>query len=301
MAWRAFGKSRPSQVAGAVDRLGDARIGGVLCYQHPGAFELEQETGQRVGEHVVHFAGEALTLCEARGAGFGRPALFQVDEERPGLVIGFTEADGQDSQAVGPGQRGEDGEATEALAAEPDDHLQDGERPQRDEQGDPPRPEAGQKENAHEGAEGTRSSRLRAQQRNRTGEHQRADGDRKTGAAGSPDRVRGAQPAEEGNRTHHADDIAADGDRHDQAAASGTRAGMRVVGGDEDEDREQGREAEEEPPLEDVVLGGAVAQASQGPGDRRFHAHLTNVMTTRPAPHLPQGGRRSSNHGWRRL
>jgi hypothetical protein len=48
----------------------------------------------------VHFAGETLTICEARGAGFGRPALFQLDEERPGLVIGFTEADGQDSQAV---------------------------------------------------------------------------------------------------------------------------------------------------------------------------------------------------------
>ena len=37
--------------------------------EHPGAFELQHQPGQGVGEHVVHFPGQSLPLGQP-----GRPA-----------------------------------------------------------------------------------------------------------------------------------------------------------------------------------------------------------------------------------
>ena len=57
--------------------------------QQPGAFEIEDEAGQRVGQHVVHLAGESLAFAERGGMGLGGPGLLELDEQSLLPLVGL--------------------------------------------------------------------------------------------------------------------------------------------------------------------------------------------------------------------
>ena len=74
-------------------------IAGVFGREHPGAFQLEHEPGQGMGEHVVHLPGEPLAFGQSSRLGLRGPRALQFDQELFGLVVGLPEPSGQQGHA----------------------------------------------------------------------------------------------------------------------------------------------------------------------------------------------------------
>ena len=116
-----------------------------------------------MGEHVVHLAGESLAFGHAGRPGLDGPTLLQLDEQRLGLFVGLTQPHAQKQQSIATRQGAEDDEAGEALAGEADDDLQRDEGRDSQREGDPPREQTGEDEDAQKRSFGTGSGRLQAQ------------------------------------------------------------------------------------------------------------------------------------------
>jgi hypothetical protein len=57
------------------DRVADLRVCAALAGEQPGSLQVQDQAGQRVGEHVVHVAGEPLALGQRGGLGLRGPGL----------------------------------------------------------------------------------------------------------------------------------------------------------------------------------------------------------------------------------
>jgi hypothetical protein len=74
---------------GSADRFRDLGVGVAPLDDEPGAFQVENQTGQRVGQHVVHFPGQALAFAEGGGLRLRGAGLFQLRDQSMGLLIGL--------------------------------------------------------------------------------------------------------------------------------------------------------------------------------------------------------------------
>ena len=72
---------------------------GVIGREHPGAFQLEHEPGQGMGEYVVHLPGEPLAFGQSSRPCLRRPGALQFDQEPFGLVVGLPEPSCQQRHA----------------------------------------------------------------------------------------------------------------------------------------------------------------------------------------------------------
>ena len=76
-------------------------------------------------QHVVHLSGQPLPFGQSGRPGLRHPALRQLQEENFGLLVRLSQPDGQEHQPKAPSEGAQDDEAGQALAAEPDEHLED--------------------------------------------------------------------------------------------------------------------------------------------------------------------------------
>ena len=64
------------------DRVADLRVGTALAREQHGSLQVQHQAGQRVGEHIVHLAGQALALGQRGGFGLRRPGLLQLADQK---------------------------------------------------------------------------------------------------------------------------------------------------------------------------------------------------------------------------
>ncbi len=96
-AQRADRAARLVQAAGgevvcALERTDHLGVGVAVAGDEPRALELQRERGQRVGEHVVHVAGDAAALGLGRRLGLGLLGLAQLLDELLGAVAALRRA-----------------------------------------------------------------------------------------------------------------------------------------------------------------------------------------------------------------
>ena len=125
-----------AQVVGTLDDFRQPGIAGVIGREHPGAFQLEHEPGQGMGEYVVHLPGEPLAFGQSSRPCLRRPGALQFDQQPFGLVVGLPEpscqqghareADNRDGAEQRQGRRAvADGHRDRRQARDADDRQRD--------------------------------------------------------------------------------------------------------------------------------------------------------------------------------
>jgi hypothetical protein len=93
-----FFEPAPGQPVGPFDRVPDLRVHATLGRQQPGALQVQDQAGKRVGEHVVHFAGEALPLGQRGGLGLRGAGLLHFGEQKFCPLVTFPKPPGEKRQ-----------------------------------------------------------------------------------------------------------------------------------------------------------------------------------------------------------
>ncbi len=83
----------------SLDDRWQARISGITGREHPGAFELEDQPGQGMGEYVVHLPGQPLAFGQPGRLRLRGPGALKLDQQQLGLVAGLHQPPGQQRHA----------------------------------------------------------------------------------------------------------------------------------------------------------------------------------------------------------